>query len=98
MDVNLRVSVISSIFEMKASLHFALAIREASSSVEHLVTEGIQKRFHFAAFRVDEKEKRLDLESRIISTISQCEDCVQSKQWLGLHSPKAKIRESGLWR
>jgi hypothetical protein len=46
---------------------------------------------------VDQKDKRLDLESKIISTISRCEECGPSKQWLGIHSPKAKIRESGLW-
>ena len=67
------------------------------SVVEHMVTNVIQKRFHFAVFRVDEKDKRLELEARIISTISQCHDCGPSPQWLGHHSPKNKILESGLW-
>lgn len=65
--------------------------------VEQAVTEYIQRNFRFAAFRVDDKEERMKLESRIISAVSKCEDCRPSPQWLGLQSPKEKIRESGLW-
>lgn len=65
--------------------------------VERRVTEYIQRNFRFVAFRVDDKTKRLRWESRIISTVSLCEECRPSDNWLGLHSPKAKIRESGLW-
>jgi hypothetical protein len=45
---------------------------------------------------IDDKANRLALESKIISTISTCTDCGPSKQWLGLYSPKEKIRKSGL--
>jgi hypothetical protein len=38
------------------------------------------------------------LESKIISTVSLCEKCHPSSDWLGLHSPKRKIQESGLWQ
>jgi hypothetical protein len=48
--------------------------RNKQSAAERMVTEVIQKSFHFVAFRVDEKDERLDLESKIISTISRCED------------------------
>lgn len=71
--------------------------RAKQSAIEHMVTRIIQKHFHFAVFRVDEKDKRLELEARMIATISRCEDCGPSHQWLGLHSPKTKIRNSGLW-
>lgn len=64
---------------------------------EKRVTDYIQQYFRFVAFRVDDKAKRLSWESKIISTISQCDECSPSKNWLGLHSPKEKIRESGLW-
>ena len=57
--------------------------RDKQSAVEHLVTDVIQNRFQFVAFPVDEKNKRLDFESKIISTISRCIDCASSKQWLG---------------
>jgi len=39
----------------------------------------------------------LKIESKIISTISLCEECKPSHNWLGLFSPKEKIRDSGLW-
>jgi hypothetical protein len=65
--------------------------------VEQRVTDYIQKNFRFVVFEVGEKGKRIDLEARIISTVSLCHECGPSREWLGLHSPKAKIRESGLW-
>jgi len=70
---------------------------EKQKEVERRVTRYIQGNFSFVVFRVDEKEKRLELESKLISTVSLCEECVPSSAWLGLSSPKEKIRESGLW-
>ena len=64
---------------------------------EKRVTEYIRQNFRFVAFRVDDKSKRLYWESKIISTVSQCDECRPSQNWLGLHSPKEKIRASGLW-
>jgi hypothetical protein len=37
------------------------------------------------------------LESRMISTLSICRECGPSEGWLGLASPKERIRQSGLW-
>ena len=65
--------------------------------VEHMVSTYIQTHFHFVVFSVPRKEDRLKLESRIISTVSRCQSCRPSSEWLGLHSPKKKIKESGLW-
>lgn len=65
--------------------------------IERLVTEYIQKSFWFVVFPVEKREDRLLWESRIISTVSSCNECRPSENWLGLHSPKDKIRESGLW-
>ena len=65
--------------------------------VEKMVSNYLQKHFQFIAFEVQEKAARLTLESKIISTISKCETCKASSAWLGLHSPKTKIREGGLW-
>jgi hypothetical protein len=67
------------------------------SAVEALVSQHIQERFTFIVFRVEDKAQRLDLESKMISTVSHCEECKPSAKWLGLHSPKAKICTSGLW-
>lgn len=65
--------------------------------VEQQVTVYIQENFHFVIFQVNNKEQRLNWESRIISTVSLCQDCRPSTNWLGNYSPKNKIRESGLW-
>ncbi len=67
------------------------------AEVEKMVTEYIQKHFQLSVIKVKEKEDRIDLESKIISTISRCDECKPSAGWLGLHSPREKIRESGLW-
>jgi hypothetical protein len=65
--------------------------------VERRVTEYIQSHFQFVVFNVPEKEDRLRLDSRMISTVSLCQECKPSATWLGLSSPKEKIREGGLW-
>jgi hypothetical protein len=71
--------------------------RARLQAVEKQVTDYIQRNFRFAVFRVDDIKKRLSLESGIISTISLCDRCQRSDNWLGLHSPIEKIRQSGLW-
>ena len=70
---------------------------EKQKLVEQQVTSYMQSKFRFVVFQVESKEMRLELESRIISTISTCTQCGPSAQWLGRFSPKDKIRESGLW-
>jgi hypothetical protein len=66
-------------------------------SVEQQVTAYIQHNFRFVVFCVDAKATRLELESKIISTVSLCDECGPSQAWLGQHSPVPKIRQSGLW-
>jgi hypothetical protein len=77
--------------------HAAAIDPDKQAAVERNVTKRIQENFSFVVFEVKEKEKRLGLESRIISTVSLCDECLPSKNWLGLSSPKEKIRDSGLW-
>src|SRR5262245_44826974 len=66
-------------------------------AVEADVTKYLRECFSFVVFHVEDKDERLTLESRMISTVSRCEQCRPSEGWLGLHSPKHRIRESGLW-
>jgi hypothetical protein len=66
-------------------------------AIERRVSAYIQASFSFVAVPADEKEQRLRLESRLISTISLCETCRPSTTWLGRFSPKEKIQKSGLW-
>ncbi len=65
--------------------------------IEKEISDYMQKNFFFAVIQVDDKDKRLLLESKIISTVSHCKICTPSSKWLGLYSPKEKIKESGLW-
>jgi len=66
--------------------------------MEHQVSAYIHERFEFVVFAEPEKAARLALEAQLISTVSQCNDCGPSTEWLGLSSPKEKIRNSGLWQ
>lgn len=79
------------------SLHGARIDSKKQTEIEQTVSEYIQKAFSFAFVRIDDTQERLRLESRIISTVSLCTQCGPSDGWLGRFSPKAKIRESGLW-
>lgn len=66
--------------------------------IESKVSGYIQGSFTFSVIKVSRQDKRSLLKSRIISTISQCDSCNPSENWLGKHLPKKKIRESGLWQ
>jgi len=65
--------------------------------IEERVSKVIHKNFSFIVFPTDGKEARLKYESKIISTVSLCNQCRPSPHWLGNHSPKGKIQRSGLW-
>jgi len=70
---------------------------EKQQRIEKDVTSRIQDNFSFVVIPVENKEKRLEIESKIISTVSLCGDCKPSSEWLGIFSPKKKIKENGLW-
>ncbi len=75
----------------------ALIDFEKQKEIEKKVSQYIQANFCFVVIEVENKEKRLELESKIISTISLCDECSPSSNWLGLFSPTEKISKSGLW-
>ena len=62
---------------------------------ETRITKYIQDSLSFAVIEVNDKVERMNLESKIISTISLCKNCKPSKNWLGLHSTKSKIVDFG---
>jgi hypothetical protein len=70
---------------------------EYQKSIEKRVSQYIQNNFSFCVFEVNGKDQRLEIESKIISTVSWCESCRSSNTWLGISSPKKKIVESDLW-
>ncbi|MBK9793172.1 MAG: hypothetical protein IPP60_08725 [Sphingobacteriales bacterium] len=67
------------------------------SNLEKEISKYIQTNFSFCVFNVETKEKRLFWESKIVATLAQGE-VKPSENWLGNHSPKKKIKESGLWQ
>ena len=70
---------------------------DKQKATEEEVSQYIKNNFSFAIFEVKSKIDRLNFESKLISTISLCDNCKPSIQWLGQSSPIYKIKESGLW-
>lgn len=70
---------------------------EFESKLEKEISNYIKTSFSFCIFNVETKENRLFWESKIISTIAQSK-VKPTDDWLGQHSPKKQIRESGLWQ
>ena len=77
--------------------YFPLIDFDYQKQVESEVSQYIRNNFSFVAFEVEDKTERLEIESKLISTISLCDECRPSDNWLGNYSPKTKIVESGLW-
>lgn len=65
--------------------------------VEKQVSAIIQTNLSFAVLPVAAKSDRLGLEARLIATVSHCDECGRSSDWLGQYAPNAKIAKSGLW-
>lgn len=66
--------------------------------VERSVSDYIRTALSFVTIAVVNPEERLALKRALIGTVFACRDCGPSHVWLGRHSPKAKIRDSGLWQ
>ena len=65
--------------------------------IESQVSKYIQDNFSFTVIVVQSKKERLEVESKLIATVSHCKECKPSIGWLGNSSPKNKIVKSGLW-
>lgn len=66
--------------------------------LEKAVSRYIRENFSFSVFEVNGKEERRDIEAKLISTVSWCDECQPSRRWIGKSSPKPKIVQSGLWQ
>lgn len=66
--------------------------------IEKKISDYIQTNLSFCVFQVDTKEQRLFWESKIISTLAKSDELKPSKNWLGNHSTKDKIKAIGLWQ
>ena len=68
--------------------------------IESEITRILRERFSFRFIMTYTKIERMGskgLESSLIGTVASCKLCKPSNNWLGKHSPKKQIKESGLW-
>jgi len=65
--------------------------------VEKEVSKLLMEKFSFRYIKVDDRDERLELEERLISTLAKVSPKYISPNWLGQFSPIKEIRESGLW-
>ncbi len=83
----------------KAKNQYASLIdSDYQKQIESEVSQYIRTNFSFIVFELKDKADRLEAESKLISTVSLCDECCPSDNWLGNFSPKAKIVKSGLWQ
>jgi hypothetical protein len=69
--------------------------------IEQDISKILRLNFSFRFIELTGQAKRMGstgLESSLIGTLSHCNLCKPSVNWLGNHSPKKEIRESGLWQ
>ena len=71
-------------------------IQNKGKLLEQEISIYMQKNLSFVVFEVEEKDRRISIESKIISTLSN-DKTIPSKDWLGNYSIQPKIKESGLW-
>jgi len=69
-------------------------------SMESTITKILRNKFFYRFFLIEHQIERMGsqgLESSLIGTLAGCKKCRPSIKWLGNHSPKKQIQESGLW-
>jgi hypothetical protein len=74
---------------------------EKEKQIEREVTSILRERFTFRWIEMEGEERRMGsrgLEATLIGTLAGCSDCRPSSTWLGRHSPKMKVVQSGLWQ
>ena len=62
--------------------------------LEKEISKIIQSNFSFCVIKINDKQKRLDFEKKMISTFGSSNELIPSKDWLGYYSPKEKIFKS----
>jgi hypothetical protein len=81
-----------------AKRHLRDISREAA--IEGEITQILRREFSFRFIEIADQIQRMGsqgLERALIGTLASCPQCSPSDGWLGCYSPKAPIRESGLW-
>jgi hypothetical protein len=73
---------------------------DKEKQLEAQITQILRETFSFRHLVIEGQERRMGsggLEAALIGTVAGCKLCKPSASWLGKHSPKAKVRQSGLW-
>lgn len=71
---------------------------EYERTIEARVSEYIRLNITFTVIKVEDKQQRLALESKLIASLARNPEQLPSDTWLGRFSPEQKIVESGLWQ
>ena len=71
---------------------------ERQQEIESGVTQYFRANFSFAVIPMPDLQERREFERKISSLLFTCPECSPSGSWVGRHSPKELIRESGLWQ
>ena len=64
---------------------------------EQRVSALLGDRFRIRCVRIENREERNRLESRLIATVAACTVCGPSTNWLGRFASSEKVKASGLW-
>ena len=73
---------------------------DKEKQLETQITQILRETFSFRYVMIEGQERRMGtkgLEAALIGTVAGCGLCRPSAGWLGNHSPKAKVAQSGLW-
>jgi hypothetical protein len=64
---------------------------------ETKVTDLLESDFRFRCLKIDDLALRNIMEEKLVATVSICQVCKPSKDWLGKYAYAEKVRSSGLW-
>ena len=70
---------------------------ERKKKIERAVSSYLRSNLSFTCILVEDEKDRLRVEEALIATLNKANDFVSSAEWLGRHSPKHEIANSGLW-
>jgi len=65
--------------------------------LEERVTRLLREKFTFRCVEIRDKERRNELEKKIIGSLSHCPSCKSSVRWLGKYAYSEKVKDYGLW-
>ena len=89
------LDVTSRVYKEKNS---PLITPEFEEALERRISAYMCDNFSFSTLPIVSVEERKKWTTKIASTLAQADDLRPSEDWLGLHSPTQRIRDSGLWQ